>query len=298
MKTDKDDTNLEIIIPVKDRHEIRQCVQSLNSTEITKIIVCDGGSTDIECLESLQAIKQDIELINIPMPGFNKSRLINKGIEQASCEFILISDADIIWNQAAIDALLYKVKSDDNIICCIQDVEESNPSSVALKRDRYTYNIIQDLDLKIEILPDLDQTSDRRPGCGIICAIRNTLIALGGYKEFFQGWGWEDQDLLIRAKLCGINICASGKIIHISHDDTTRNRYYNNIAPHLTRNKNIILCMNSLAQGILWGDLQIETFVKPTQKKIQVHLPESLNYDSDQHSKRTAKPPRTLRKEK
>ena len=289
MKTDKDDTNLEVIIPVKSRHEIRQCVQSLNSTD-TKVIVCDGGSTDVECLESLQAIKQDIELINIPMLGFNKSRLINKGIEQAKCEFILISDADIIWNQAAIDALLYKVKSNDNIICCIQDVEESNPGSVALKRDRYTYNITQP-DLKIEILPDLDIACDRRPGCGIICARRTTLISLGGYKEFFQGWGWEDQDLLIRAKLCGINICASGKIIHISHDDTTRNRYYNNLAPHLTRNKNIIRCMNSLAQGILWGDLQIETFVKPTPKKIQVHLPESLRYDSEQPSKRTAKSP-------
>lgn len=280
MNIDKDDrSNLEVIIPVKDRYEIRQCVQSLNTTKVTKIIVCDGGSTDVEYLESLQAIEQDIVVINIPMPGFNKSRLINKGIEQASCEFILISDADIIWNQAAIDGLLYKVKSEDNIICCIQDVEESNPGSVALKRDRYTYNIKQP-DLRIEILPDLDRASDRRPGCGIICARRNTLIALGGYKECFQGWGWEDQDLLIRAKLCGINICASGKVIHISHDDTTRNRYYNNIAPHLTRNKNILLSMNSLAQGILWGDLQIETFVKPTHKKIQVYLP-SLSYDSD-----------------
>ena len=131
MKTYKDDTsNLEIIIPVKNRHEIRQCVQSLNSPEITKVIVCDGGSTDNDCLESLQAIKQDIELININTSGFNKSKLINKGIEQASCELILISDADIIWNQAAIDALLYKVKSDHNIICCIQDVEESNPGSL------------------------------------------------------------------------------------------------------------------------------------------------------------------------
>lgn len=268
-------SNLEIIIPVKDRYEIRQCVQSLNSTEITKVIVCDGGSTDVECLESLPAIEQDIVVINIPMSGFNKSRLINKGIEQAKREFILISDADIIWNQAAIDALLNKVKSDDNIICCIQDVEESNPASVALKRDRYTYNITQP-NLRVDILPDLDLASDRRPGCGIICARRTTLISLGGYKEFFQGWGWEDQDLLIRAKLCGINICASGKIIHISHDDTTRNRYYNNIAPHLTRNKNIILSMNSLAQGILWGDLQMENFVKPTCKKIQVHLPDSL----------------------
>lgn len=254
-------------------------MQSLNPTKVTKIIVCDGG-TDVECLKSLQAIKQDIVVINIPMPGFNKSRLINREIEQASCEFILISDADIIWNQAAIDGLLHKVKSEENIICCIQDVEESNPESVALKRDRYTYNIKQP-NLRIEIVPDLNKASDRRPGCGRICARRNTLIALGGYKECFQGWGWEDQDLLIRAKLCGINICASGKVIHISDNDTTRNRYYNNIAPDLTINKNILLSMNSLAQGILWGDLQIETFVKPTYKKIQVHLPECLSYDSD-----------------
>lgn len=269
---------LEAIVPVKDRAEVEQCVQSLLSiNSIDKITICDGGSTDAQCIASLQKLTRKcdrISILNFLTTGFNKSSLLNHAIAKSSRELLLISDADIIWNEEAIKQLKSKVAS--NTICYVQDVEESQTQSVAVKRDRYTYNIqIADNTASIEIVPWLLHSGDLRPGCGLICTTRSTLVSIGGYKEIFTGWGWEDQDLLIRARLLGIKIASDGKVIHLSHDDTKRNRYCN-IQPSQTRDRNIIDCLSSLSQGALLGDLQVKTPNPLKPYIVTFQLPNSL----------------------
>lgn len=268
---------LEVIIAVKDRLELKQCVKSLlDASSITKITICDGGSSELDCLTYLQEIAGNdrICILRLPSSGFNKSRLLNYAIACSSSELLLISDADIIWNQAAVNVLTHTVNV--STICCIKDVEESQPSTVALLRDRYTYNICVDKErAAIEIVPCLPGDRDFRPGCGLICANRNTLISLGGYKEIFTGWGWEDQDLLMRAKLLGIKVEAAGKVMHLSHSDRLRNRYCHNLEPNQTRDRNITACLKSLSQNVLLGDLQVKA-LSPPKTYIDIRFPESI----------------------
>jgi len=277
-------SKLEVIIPVKDRAQVMPCVQSLTQSidKVARVIVCDGGSTEAQCVESLHELERqdNVQVMHLPASGFNKARLINQGIAQATSDVLLISDADIIWNEASLNALLNHVLSDTQTICYVQDVEESVAHSVALKRDRYTYNLHLNNDVAlVSVVPGSDQSGNYRPGCGLICARRLTLLALGGYKEIFTGWGWEDQDLLIRASLFGIQISATGKVLHLSHEDTARNRHYGNVEPIQTRNSNIITSMQSLAEGALLGDLQMEAVIEPKPYVIHVQLPVSLGYE-------------------
>lgn len=272
---------LDVIIPVKDRIEIMQCVQSLlATTQVAKVIICDGGSTDTHCIEALQYLQQHppVQLIHVPTLGFNKSRLINQGITQAKSDLLLISDADIIWNEAALQTLVQKVLANSQVICSIKEVEESQPNSVALKRDRYTYNysINQGIAI-IDIVPWSASVQDHRPGCGLICAKKTTLITLGGYKEIFTGWGWEDQDLLIRANVLGFQISTEGKVIHLSHSDTVRNQHHDYLSPMQTRNRNIVTCLQALAEGIVLGDLPTEAGYCCKPDVIQIRLPATLN---------------------
>ena len=95
-----------------------------------------------------------------------------------------------------------------------------------------------------------------RPGCGLLCTRKQTLLSLGGYKESFTGWGWEDQDLLIRATLFGIKICAAGNVIHLSHSDAARNQHHQHLPPTQTRDLNITSCFQSLQKGDIFGDLR------------------------------------------
>lgn len=282
MKTSENDiSKLEVIIPVKNRVEVLQCVRSLtkNLKKISRIIVCDGGSTDSKSIEVLAQLEQysKVDVLRFPTPEFNKSLLINQGISQSKADFLLISDADILWKEATLERLLNAVASDSNTICYVQDVVESVPQSIALKRERYTYKYSLNNDVAfIEIVPWLEHTNQHRPGCGLILARRSTLLFLGGYKEIFTGWGWEDQDLLIRSSIFGIKICADGQVIHLSHEDNVRNLDYENLSPVATRNRNIIACLNSLSDGVLLGDLCIGRLIKFKSYTIQFSLPESL----------------------
>jgi glycosyltransferase involved in cell wall biosynthesis len=280
-RSNEKDASLEVIIPVKDRVEVIQCVHSLTSiNQVKRVIICDGGSTQTQCVEALHQLQQqpNVEVVHFPEPGFNKSRLLNQGIVQTTSELLLISDADILWNEAALQAVSSRVLSDTDMICCIQDVEESEPNSMALQRDRYTYHCAVKSDVAlVEVVPWSDNKGQRRPGCGLICAKKTTLITLGGYKEIFKGWGWEDQDLLIRAHLFGFEVGATGKVMHLSHSDKVRNQHCGNTQPIHTRNRNITVCLESLVEGSLVGDLLAETRLEPKLKKIQVRLPECFN---------------------
>ncbi len=287
---------LQVIIPVKNRPEIGECVRSLLvGCPVTKIIICDGGTTDSQCLIALHELAQlkQVEWLKYPQPNFNKSQLINQGILRATAEYLLISDADIIWNRPAILQLFYSVLSpntlkllsienaaesvenlpqlfpvspnsrENGIICSVKTVEESRPQTAALKRQRYTYNIhIREQIAAVNIVRAVAGDRDR-PGCGLICTRKQTLLCLGGYKQNFTGWGWEDQDLLIRASLLGIEIYSAGKVIHLSHSDGTRNQHHQQLPPQQTRDRNIISCLQSLTKGALFGDLLQPPILQP-----------------------------------
>jgi glycosyltransferase involved in cell wall biosynthesis len=290
---------LHVIIPVKNRPEIADCVRSLLAVgyPVTKIIICDGGTTESKCLMVLQDLAKlsQVEWFKYPQSDFNKSQLINQGILRASSEYLLISDADIIWNRQGIlqllscvlgesttrESLSFKTRIktvnllpklsslsavnnlENGIICCVKSVVESCLQTTALKRERYTYNIqmgeqIAAVNILLAVPGDRD-----RPGCGLLCTRKQTLLSLGGYKESFTGWGWEDQDLLIRATLLGINICAAGNVIHLSHSDAARNQHHQQLPPTQTRDRNIISCFQSLQKGDIFGDLWQPAMLPP-----------------------------------
>lgn len=270
---------IDVIIALKDRAEVEKCVRSLLQVQtVAKVIICDGGSSDRYMIAILQALEQyeRICIARFPDSGFNKARLLNQGILQATSEYILISDADILWNTSAIEAMLGCVMARSNILCHIQQVQESDSNSIALQRDRYTYQIHQNTTTAfVEVVPGKQQ-ADYRPGCGLICARRNTLLKLGGFKELFQGWGWEDQDLLIRAELLGIQVSINGEVTHLSHTDEKRNRYHDHLQPQQTRDRNIVTCLKALADGNLLGDLPVEAVDQAYSKQVLIKLPHSL----------------------
>lgn len=263
---------VDVIIPVKNR-PLMACVRSLlNLGEIVgKIIICDGGSTQPEILNTLATFELNpaIQIIHYPVTAFNKATLINQGIRHAQAEILLISDADIVWNPTAFTALIQKIQSHPQSICHIENVLESDNQNQALTRQRYSYSIQKSENTHPEIIVTIQtsKTSPKnRPGCGLVCARRETFWKLGGYKEIFEGWGWEDQDLLIRAEVFDIPIFQAGQVIHLSHSDESRNQFFNHSTPQKTRDINITACVDSLQSQQLLGDLKSFNPIHPLPK--------------------------------
>ena len=273
-------STLDVIIPVKNRQFI-SCVESLLAIgdRIHQILICDGKSTQADVVEALHFFHahKTVKILSFPIKAFNKARLMNHGIINSEADHLLISDADIIWETSSIEALSDAISNTSKSVGHIAQVLESDLNSSPLQRKRYGYFIEKSSEgYIVSVQQTNDMSSTQRPGCGLVCAERTTFLKLGGYKENFQGWGWEDQDFLIRAALMEIPIISTGQVLHLSHADSYRNQFHHYLAPIASRDRNILTCLEALQRGAIWGDLPCEASDSNPSPNVQIRLPESL----------------------
>ncbi len=283
---------LDIIIPVKDRTTVLRCVATLlekialcEEIFLERILLCDGGSQLAACQSQLQQVAQfpQVKVLACPHTGFNKSWLMNQGLAAATAPLILMSDVDILWNEAALSGLGIAAADHPECLYAVKIVQESERGSAAPQRPRYTYCLEQlPRGSSVEVYLASPDSSSRRPGCGLLCAQKSLFQQVGGYRHCFQGWGWEDQDLLMRSQLLGYAIAELGTVVHLSHGDDQRNLKNGQFTPVQSRDHNILRCLDGIAQGKLIGDLsQFELGVcdrssRPSHHAITVHYPPTL----------------------
>ena len=290
---------LDIIIPVKDRSTVLCCVSTLlaqiarcKEVSLGHILLCDGGSQSTDCQTQMQQAAQfsQVKILSCPHLGFNKSWLINQGLAAATAPLVLVSDVDILWNEAALSRLGIAAASHPGCFYSVESVQESEASAVASQRPRYTYRLEQTPTgsaLSVYLAPPL--LTLHRPGCGLLCAQRSLFQQVGGYRHCFRGWGWEDQDLLIRGQLLGAEIAELGTVIHLSHGDDQRNLENKQQTPVQSRDLNILRSLKSIAQGQLLGDLsQFDPAVlaqsrQPSRRAISVYYPPTLAHAAHPH---------------
>lgn len=105
-------------------------------------------------------------------------------------------------------------------------------------------------------------------GCsGRVALRREDFSALGGYDEQLRGWGYEDQDLISRARASGLKEeCFSSIYANaLQHSDAERLRYYSDAArkKNITGNEaqskaNIAGGRLVANRGIAWGQVKID----------------------------------------
>ena len=254
---------LDIIIPVKDRGTVLRCVSTLleqieaaQGIGLGKILLCDGGSEEASCQQQLHQVSrfQAVEILQRPHPGFNKGWLLNQALAATTASVILISDVDILWPGETLKLLGTAAARRSDCFFCVQSVKETQANTVAVQRPRYTYRVTRSqTESRVEVYTELP-TIDRRPGYGLLCGQRALFQRVGGYRHCFQGWGWEDRDLLLRSQLLGVDVAELGTVTHLSHGDDRRNAFTPDSTPQQSRDRNIRRCLQGLAQGKLLGD--------------------------------------------
>jgi glycosyltransferase involved in cell wall biosynthesis len=277
---------LDIVIPVKDRTTVERCVSILiaqmaqvKGLRLGRILLCDGGSQSVDCRKQLEtaSLLPKVEVLLLPHEGFNKGWLINRGLQAARAPVVIVSDVDILWQAKTLETMGTSAAAHPSNLYHVQDVQESEPDNVATGRSRYTYQLTQSENETIVELYAASPPGKLRPGYGLICAQLALLQQIGGYRHAFQGWGWEDQDLLMRAQLLGYKVRAMGTVEHLSHGDAGRNAFAGQQSPQESRDRNIRICLTGLAKGNLQGDLPLASVTTDRfMKDIQIHCPPEL----------------------
>ncbi len=249
---------LDVLVAVKDRPELVEAVRSLLRARdhLHRVLVCDAGSESADGQAALREVAAllGVSLLRLPHPGFNKALLLNHGLRRSTAPYVLTSDADILWEPKTIREMRSALRRCAGM-CHVARVHETEPETRALSRPRYDVTVEEEAERFTVSVHPASTGGEHRPGCGLVMAPREVWLRVGGYCESFGGWGWEDQDLLVRARLLGIPVTRTGTVLHQSHGDAARNRYHASLPPGATRDANILQSCRQILEGRLVGPL-------------------------------------------
>lgn len=206
---------LTVVIPNRDRLDFNKpasqwWMRSLQWQDYVdfKILIVDGGSQNYE--EYKKHIDQydkkvPVEVIQHVVKGevFHKTLLNNIGIKNANTEYVMCTDADMLYAKEFIRTV----------------VENSNKNCMVESRTLYLKQFVVDKIYAGELDPyvNIDGCKIGRikyrtsPG-GCQSMDIDSWNKLGLYDLRYCGWGSEDTDLVIRAEKAGIEIKWLGEL--------------------------------------------------------------------------------------
>lgn len=175
---------------------------------------------------------------------FNKAQAINKAVQNASGNILILVDADIICSPEAILKSIRMLKKHTWVIPYKKVLDISKESSSKL------LNLEPGWPFSINIKSNNRVTGNNTPVGGINVLKRESFEAVGGFDERFLGWGGEDDAFAAAMNtLCGGFKRLNNSIYHIWHPSANwqaNEHYENNLAlaarySNAYGNKNLML---------------------------------------------------------
>lgn len=201
-------------------HALQLSLNSLLKQTIlpSEIIIADDGSTD----ETKKVVLDFSKKTSIPVihcwqedKGFRLSLIRNKALANCNYEYVIQIDGDIICHQKFIeDHLYYSEKG--YFLCgrrCKLEIEDTTKSietntlvltSKSLNSNKLHYKKRISLIFKIlksNLINPLIKTGVQ--GCNMSFWLED-VTAINGYNNDFEGWGKEDDELVLRLNRYGL----------------------------------------------------------------------------------------------
>lgn len=185
-----------------------------------EVVIADGGSDNYKELCDYANLHIDLHMRVISHPigdAFLRALLNNVGVRHSKGEYILATDADMIFRRDFTKVIIQNTSKD-----CIL---ESRTFHMTQRRTNEIHNGIIDPYANFDDCKIGSRGTGRFTGSpgGCQCMHRDNWDQLRGYNEKYIGWGSEDRDLLKRAKLLGLKekwtgkIASEGMILHQWH---------------------------------------------------------------------------------
>jgi len=199
-----------------------------------EVVIADDGSTD----ETKRLIEQ--EQANFPCPvrhvwhednGFRLSEIRNKAIIQASGDYIIQVDGDIILSRHFVED--HEHSAVVGTFCCGSRCLLTQERTLRIVGDRHFVPSFWSSGLKarenalrFRLISPLFYGGKRCVGCNM-AFWRKDLMEVNGYDEDIRGWGAEDSDIGLRLRMNGVRqrrlkFCAI--CFHIWHYEEAKKR--------------------------------------------------------------------------
>lgn len=201
---------ISIILPVggSDRLALFECVLASllgQSCQELEIIVVEHDRVPIYERVCPSGIKYIFRQRDDDEP-FNKSMLMNLGVDHAEARYVLLHDADIVLPATYVESILEKLES---------GWEAVQPIRFLFCLDQLGSDLFMQSGGN-SIPEHVDSVLQNFPG-GSTALRKKTYWALGGHDETFQGWGGEDLEFVERLSTARLFQGAYCPAIHLWH---------------------------------------------------------------------------------
>ncbi|MGZ8191789.1 MAG: glycosyltransferase family 2 protein [Methylococcaceae bacterium] len=244
---------ISVIVSTYNRPDaLEACIKSLSQqTECNfEILIADDGSTveTQQCIKVCSA-KSPVPIIHVYQPdhGFQLSRIRNKAVAKSKGNYIIFLDGDCIvrsnfvakHRQLAIphyfvagNRVLLEQTFTKKILVKQRSLHlKKLPFFIGLRLSKKINRLSPVLSLPLGFLRYL-QAHNWRKAVGCNTAMwKDDFIRVNGYDELFEGWGYEDSDLVIRLIHAGIKR-KEGRfavpVLHLWHPQNDRSQQDSN----------------------------------------------------------------------
>lgn len=194
---------------------LQLCLRSVARQTIlpNEIIIADDGSTKETrlCIDRFRHImKCPIKHVWQGDEGFQLSKIRNKAIATAKCEYIIQIDGDLILDRHFVEDHLSHAKKGFLIAGSRCKITKKKTQEVIQEIEYIPHWYSKGLEnrengLRIPFLSLFFKKRNRVIGCNMAFFLCD-FMAINGYNEDFVGWGHEDLDLKERMKNAGMKI--------------------------------------------------------------------------------------------
>ncbi|MGE3920344.1 MAG: glycosyltransferase family 2 protein [Gammaproteobacteria bacterium] len=216
------------------------------------IVVADDGSTDETKLVIQQFQEQFLgRLIHVWQPdeGFKAAEIRNKAVARAKSDYLIFIDGDCIPNKNFIlrhkqlaekgyfvagNRVLLNKKFSDLVMQQSIPISEWNFSKWwRAYRRKQCNRFLANIKFPLGFLRKINKRKWKSARTCNLAIWRDDFVAVNGFDEAYQGWGFEDSDLVIRLLKNGIKHKSARfavAVSHLWHPENDRSRLKENKA--------------------------------------------------------------------
>lgn len=229
------------------------------------IITDDGSSEDMPgaLADVLPGLPFPVTFVQQPNRGFRAAKCRNNGIRQATGDYLIFADQDIVFTPTYIETFRAQARLREFLVGFPVRLDEAGTARVtdAMVRQGAFGPLITPAAawrIRRQHRKDtrfrwLHRLGLRRTGpnlrSGVFGAWRSDVLSINGFDEQYQGWGREDDDLgarLHRAGVSGRNVFREPSTLHLWHPVDAGRPLRLNVAYHAER-------LEAVRSGEVWA---------------------------------------------
>ncbi|MBZ5608250.1 MAG: glycosyl transferase family 2 [Acidobacteriia bacterium] len=231
---------LSVLIPWYERDELRLTLAANGpffAAQKAEVLVlnCGGDSGRLHALIAASEVS-GVRQLDISAPRFNKSLALNIGLAHSRSDIVLTLDADIVLLDDALREA--RMLPEDGSFVTIEWLYEAEPAAIDSLKQRDIGNTSNQIALGPSAFLEFrfrggstvqhqvsrgDAFGNRHANPGLLLSKKRELLEVQGYNSELEGWGWEDDDILVRLQYAvGLRRVLKGAALHLAHGDDRR----------------------------------------------------------------------------